>query len=240
MENTSAATIRSLLAKYQVIVWIIATTLTCISMTFFIIYPQTMEYLSLNQTISSNQSQIQLLTQKLDNLKKISLAEYKRSYTTLLQALPKERDLLPAIATIQNVVIENNLQILTVGFSSGSTSQANTDSFIINLELSGRLNDIKNFASQINQSPRLMKLNSIDISTDRKTGNYHSAIAIQVLYNPSPDASTEIDTPIDPLSQQDLNLINDLSTSLPAISSEPTSDSPSVNFEGVNRDDPFN
>lgn len=153
--------------RYQLLIWPLLGIGISILLLVLLIIPQLFRIWATNQKIAATKEKINSLTQKYDQLKKIDLSEYKQNLNESLIALPLDKDIPSAISQIQTVALNDQIQIsgLLVG---GGTTTTTPASYQFKIEGVGNLESVKKFIADIQKGPRVMSLESVELSSGNK------------------------------------------------------------------------
>lgn len=237
--------LKALIKKYEVIIWVFFTTLTIFGLLIGVVYQQFMAYVETQTVLQGNRDKLATLQNRVNVLKNTDLAQTTKNYSLVTSALPKEKDLIYSLNQIELLIRQNNLQRQDITFSSASETLPSTegvklDNFIINLEVTGTLTDIKNFLTSIKDSPRAMRLSNIEMANDRRAPTqYLAAMSVIIIYSSAPEGLNS-NQALQELSQTDLQLLSKIEQFVAQTSTlnTPTTSLPASG--NVGKPNPFN
>lgn len=136
------------------------------------------------------------LTKKLAALEGLAQVEFSEKVDVALAVLPAEKDVPGNLSVIKNVALNNGLivnnitigevgEIATVSSESKAKKDAILPSFKLNVSLTGGMEMIKNFISQIQSTAPLMAVESTSIA-QKKTEIPETKMEIEAYFLPFP------------------------------------------------------
>lgn len=190
----------------------LSAVIITILLSVFVIIPQVMDYLRINDQIADLRSQISSLQTKAEVLEGVTESDYQDQLEVVLKALPTERDYVVAATQLQTIAQTSPLTMtgLTFGESGGA------DSYQIKVDVVGTLAGVKNFIHRVDSAPRVMKVGVIDISPERPP-LYTASITINAYFSPLATQVGKVDQPVASLTESDLEFIQKLSTEFATI-----------------------
>ncbi|MBI3486398.1 type 4a pilus biogenesis protein PilO [Candidatus Daviesbacteria bacterium] len=159
--------------RYQLLIWPLVGIGISILLLVLVIIPQLLRIWATNQKIETTKDKITTLNQKYDQLKRIDLNEYKQNLNEALIALPLDKDIPSGISQIQTVALNDQIQISGLIVGSGTTT-SNPASYQFKIEGVGSLDSVKKFIADIQKGPRVMSLDSVELSSGNKEGSVYS------------------------------------------------------------------
>lgn len=191
-----------------------------ISVSFFIIFriilPTTTEISEANQEIESKEREAEELQATLDTLSSLNDSETEGNIEVVTKALPDSKDISIIFSAITGVASEANVTVsdfsLTVGGLYGRAAGTNTNTTSVpSLEVTVRFEstDPKNFialSDNLQKRLPLVEIKTVDISSTR------ALYELGFFYKPVDLALLSKSAKIEPLTQADLNLLNELKT----------------------------
>lgn len=195
-----------LLRKYQLALWPAISIAAVIVLTFFVILPQANQYLAVQKTIQNTNTKAQALNDKKTILEQIDSASYESNLKFLLNILPQDKDLTSAVGQVQQMVNTSNLKIDNISFGGIGTNE----SFLVRLQISGKLSGIKDFVKRINSGPRIMRLSSIELAGSRVENSYSADISLNSFFAPLPQVLGSVEAPISFVTDKEVEQLKEL------------------------------
>ncbi len=193
--------------KYLKFVLPVVSLFIGLILTIFVIIPQIINYLKIQSQIQDTRGRIDSLIVKINLLSSIPLQNYQQELTTALEALPIEKDYIPATTIIQTLATNTRVQLTNVNFLEGSV-----EGYQIKIELLGPQTAIKDFLDKINTSPRIFKITALDLSPE-KANSFTASVTILAPFATLPNEIGKVDAPVNSLTPEDQQLLAKLDQS---------------------------
>lgn len=202
--------VKELYAKYKLIVYPLTLTLAGLVLIILVIIPQIKLFIDSQATLNSEQARTKTLEVKAQELSSINPDDLTQKLTVAIAALPTDKDYGSIIGLIQRIAANSNVTIssLTLAPIAGEK----TPGFAVNVDVLGLKPSIDQMISSIDQSSRVMKVASIDISSS-KASTIEAGLIINVFYAPAPAALGSVDSELPKLSAQDEAILATLASS---------------------------
>lgn len=212
---------RETLAKfyqtYKLIVFPAVVALSSLILIIFVIYPQTAKLFANGRLESDLRSKSKLLEAKAESLENYDERDLARKVTYVLNAFPGEKDFLNIMVLLQTLSSQSGYHILSLSPGSGSASEPGKQpSYHVKLEVLGPKAALPRLVTSIEQSSRIMRVNSLEISATRQTDVVNVILGIEVFFSPLPKQFGTVDSPLPTLSNKDEELITKLAASAPS------------------------
>lgn len=195
-----------LFLKYQPFILPVISLVFCVILLGLVTVPQTLSLMSAFKTLSELNNQQTELDNKISQLQRINEEEYKTDLETALIALPPEKDVPGAVDQILIILSGSGLHLDGVAFDNSSDATVQTENYAVRLSVTGAMDQLKAFIDKTKNSPRIIKINSIETSTgpDQILG---ATISLLVFYHPLP-TNVATDNPTVPLlTDSDISLL---------------------------------
>lgn len=203
-------------SKYQIYIWPLLGGGISIILLSVVIIPQLFKVIENNKKIKETKQKIELLDKKASDLKQINLADYKDKYSKLNIVLPAQVDVPSAISQIQSLAASSNTQIISFSVALPS-SEAQVDNFSIKLEFKGSSGSIKNFIEQLKNAPRIMTINTIDMTTDKTGSVFDVTLDIHTYFQKQQTILSGVEDSISLLSDKDKEALLNIDKSVKSI-----------------------
>lgn len=193
----------------RLIIFPIMIVLCCLTLILIVILPQTGKLLGNQAAAGAIQKKSAVLEAKAAELENYDTADLNNKVKFALGSLPAEKDFATAVGFIQNLTATSGFSIasLTLG---GDFKDQNTTSYSINLNLLGPIKSLQTLLNNIENSPRLMRVRSMESTTkaDSETGSIF--LIVDILYAADTGRLGAIDSPLPQLSQTDQEILSEL------------------------------
>jgi len=164
--------------------------------TAFVLKPRLEVMTKSRQQLTKDRKILADLTKKLATLEGLAKVEFSEKTDIALAVLPAEKDVPSNLAVIKNValnngLIVNNITISEVGEIATISSEVKVrkdvilPSFKLDVSLTGGLEMIKNFISQIQSAAPLMEVKNVSLS-QKKTESPETKMEIEAYFLPFP------------------------------------------------------
>jgi len=213
---------------YKLYIFPIVVAISCLILIIFVIYPQTVKLISDQQVAAETESKSTLLEVKAQELEEYDTLDLNQKVDIALGAYPTDKDFISAMGILQNIIAKSGFNVVSISLGS-SLAPTSTQSYNLKVEILGIQTLLPILLSNIENSPRLMKVNSIQASQGGSQGTAIS-LNIDVLYAAAPEGFGSIDSPLPQLSEKDEEIITKLARSSTPIS--PTQISPILGPRG--------
>lgn len=194
--------------KYQVFIWPFFAVVISVSLVFLVGIPQVKKILEDEKVLAQTNQNYKKLQVKLDILQNIDSAFYQSKINTVLTALPIEKDIPGAVGQVLFLISSTNLRLDGITLSHISDSSLVEDkSYQIRLELTGSVDNLRNFTQKVRESPRVMKITSLEVAESRGTNQLQATIVLDAYYEPLPTTLGGVDQDLSPLSREEEEII---------------------------------
>ncbi len=193
--------------KYNLYIFPAAVALSSIFIILFIIYPQVIKLVDNQSVIEGLMNKSKLLENKVSALESYDSTDLSRKLEFALVTLPGEKDFGSVVGLLQKLTLELGFGISSISFGNTAGQLGNANSFEVKMELRGSRILLQALLDNLENSPRLVRIKSIDISSNQAIEALNIALAIEVLYSPLPKDFGSPDSPVPLLSQKDEELI---------------------------------
>lgn len=175
----------------------------------FVIYPQIIKLINSQSLEGEIFNKSQFMEAKAQNLESYDPAELNRQVNFAVAAYPTDRDFVSALALLQNLTFSAGFSITSMSLENASSRGQNVQSQSYNIKINvvGPLPLIPNLFSKIENSPRLMRISSVELTSGKDPQGVTVSLAVDVLYSSATGGLGSIDSPLPQLSQKDEDVI---------------------------------
>lgn len=185
-------------------------TLSSLFLIIFVIYPQTIKLINNQRAIGDLMNKSRFLETKVSALEGYDEEELSRKVGFALVTLPADKDFGNALGLLQQLIVQSGFSIDSISFGSAVGKLGNSDSFEVKLQIRGAKSSFQTLLNNLENSRRLMRISSMDISSNQTTQILDVALVAEILYSQLPKSFGGIDSPLPQLSQKDEELISKL------------------------------
>ncbi|MBI2196744.1 hypothetical protein HYU45_04020 [Candidatus Daviesbacteria bacterium] len=194
-------------SKYKLYIFPAVVAISSIFLSLFVIYPQVNKLIDNQQAIGDLINKSDFLENKVNALESYDSEDLLRKLEYALVTLPGEKDFGIVLGSLQKLTIESGFNIGSISFGSGAGKSGNSESFEVKLDIKGPRAGLQTLLSNLENSPRLIRVKSINVSSNQASQALDIALAVEVLYSPLPKNFGSPDSPVPELSQKDEELI---------------------------------
>lgn len=209
--NIDVNTIKLLYNKYKEVAIPVFVIIVCLLLFMKFIIPQFKVLFALGREAKSASSTLSVLKNNLNLLSGLSDSTLDSQLDIANKALPINKDFIGIINAISYASSIAGVGVGDFQLEIGDLSQAPTDtaklsSISLNLSINGSIDNINKFITALSETLPLSEVTSINI------GDASSNVGINFYYKPLPPVKYNDSTPINPIPETGLTVINNLST----------------------------
>lgn len=202
---------------YRLFIFPAGVALSGLILIGFVIYPQFSKLLSNSQVEGDLKTKSQFLQAKAQELENYDERDLNQKVGYVLTAYPREADFASIVGLMQNLANRSGFTITTLSFSAPAGDKSGS-SFRVNMEAAGSNELVPALVTEIENSPRIMKVNSLEL-TSGASGRI--SMSLEVYYSNLPNTFGNADSPLPKFSAEDDELIAKLASSIPPQSQAP-------------------
>lgn len=201
--------------RYRLYIFPAIVVLSSLILIFLIIIPQLSKLISSQKTKGELINNLKFLEVKAQTLDSYDSGDLSNKVNYTLASFPQDKDYGNVIGLIQNLTVQSGFTITTMTIGTATNKVANSQSYSIQLEAVGPKSLISIFLSNIENSTRLMRVRSIEITNSLNQQAVNVSLNLDVLFAPIPASFGSIDSTLPELSSKDEELLATLAKSLP-------------------------
>lgn len=196
--------------KYRPLIISLSIGVSSLVLIIVVILPQLNSLMNDQKKYNDINNKSQILEVKAKELSTLNEGDLKNKVSVALSSLPTDKDLYSIIGVIQNVINGRgfNLVGLQIGQTLGASSKA--QGFSVKVEVVGPKESLGQLLSDIEASPRVMKVSSFDVASQSNSKLTDTNIDISVFYASIPNNLGSIDAQLPKLSDKQEELISNL------------------------------
>lgn len=206
--------------NYRLYIFPFVVVLSSLILIVFVIFPQTMKLITNQKAESEMINKSSLLETKAQTLETLDEKDLNQKVGYAINSLPTDKEFISDMAVLQDITARSGFSAVSIVIGNNISSDANTQSYNIKLEVLGPSTMLQNLLTNIEDSPRLVRVNSVEASVGKGAQNTATSLDVSVLFSAAPKNAGGIDTPLPTLSQKDEEILVKLARS-GAISQQP-------------------
>jgi Tfp pilus assembly protein PilO len=222
--------------KYGMFLVPSVTILVCLIILFLITIPQGFKLVDNNQSLEEIRQKKTDYQSKITTLNKVDTNEYKSYLNDVLTILPNDKDIPSAINSVLDVLSSAGLTLTNFSLGTETKDKSGSQNFAVKIEVSGTLDQLKNFIDLSEKSSRLIKIVGLTINTSLN-GASQASLDLLVYFAPLDSAKTSVDQKITLLSEEDKKVLSEIKQNISSIT--PNNDQ-TIQSVPTGKDDPFN
>lgn len=197
-----------LYSEYKLYAFPIVVALSSLFLIVFAIYPQTVKLIDGQSLASELVNKSKFLEMKVQALEGYNEDELSRKVGFVLYALPSEKDYGNVLTMLQQLITQLGFSITSIAVGNATGKVGNSESFEVKLDLKGSRILLQILLDNLENSPRLVRIKNIDVSSKQNQRDIDISLVLQVLYSKLPQDFGMIDSPLPELNQKDESLIS--------------------------------
>lgn len=202
-------TVAKFYLNYKFYIFPAIVALSSLFLIVFAIYPQTVKLLD-NQRLSNDLiNKSKFLETKVAALESYDAEDLSRKVELVLNSYPADKDFGNILGILQQQATQFGFNIVSASLGGAASKLGNTESYEIRLEVVGAKASLSSFLNSLENSARLMRVKSIDISSGQAS-TFSVALIVEVLYAKAPQTFGSIDSPLPTFGQKDEELLASL------------------------------
>ncbi len=186
----------------------------------FAIFPQVAKLISNQKGEGELISKSKFLESKAEALESYNKEDLARKLEIALAAYPEGKDFGVAIGLLQQIVAQSGFTISSIALGNSSQTSGGSQSYALKMEMIGVKPGLPILINNLESSPRLVRVNNIDVFSAGNLQSINVSLVVQVLYAGLPKSFGSSDSPLPELSQADEDLITKL-TGVGGVISQP-------------------
>lgn len=192
-------------SKYRLFVFPATVALSSLLLIALVILPQTIKLVTNQTTGSELLNKSQFLEVKAQTLETLDAGDLTKKVDYALNVYPPGKDFGNVLGIIQRITGQTGFSILS--FNIGGSRGSETQSYSISLQLIGSRLLVSTLLNSLEKTPRLMKVDSIEVSQATGIQGVEVNLSLSVLFSPLPQNFGTVDSPLPELSQNEEELL---------------------------------
>lgn len=207
--------------NYRLYIFPISVALSCLILIIFVIYPQTVSLISNQKTKGEIINRSKFLEVKAQTLENFDTTELNQKLDSTLAAYPNSKDFVNVFGLLQNLTSKSSFTITSISLGALQKDSAVAQSYTIKIEVLGSLNLLPILLNNLESSPRLMRVSSVQTTIGKDPQGSNIALDVEVLYASAPEGFGTIDSPLPELSQKDQEVLATLAKVSTSVGPQP-------------------
>jgi Tfp pilus assembly protein PilO len=206
---------------YKHIILPIMVGVSSLIIVLLVLIPQISSYLQINGTIADNTQKLGVLQAKAQDLSSIDEQAYQKNLQTVYQLLPTDKSIPEILIVLQTLLNRSGLSLenikLTISNDETSTKTKKKQELPVSISVRGAKSSLQRFLTDLQNSPRLMRVDSISATSSKGTTAVEiidADIMIEAYYEPPVTSIGAVDQPLPKLTQEEQKLLQSLGSRL--------------------------
>lgn len=188
---------------YRFYIFPAIVALSSLILIIFVIYPQALKLIT-NQIIGKEISnKLKFLEVKAQTLESYDPADLNRKVNFALGSYPTDKDFVSAMDVLQNLTSQSGFNVISMSLGLNSSKSTGVQSYNLKLDILGPSTQLSILLSNIESSPRLMRVSSVETAVGKDPQVATISLNIDVLYSSAPKEFGSVDSPLPELSDAD-------------------------------------
>lgn len=197
--------------RYRLFIFPAVVALSCLILIVFVMIPQISKIIEGTRKESEIRVKHKFLATKAEALEGYDEADLARKVSYLLASLPAEKDFVNIIGQLQRISSENGFSIAALSLGVGTGGQSPKEqSYGVKMDALGPKSLLNRLLNSIEGSPRLIRINDMEISAGKAGDFVNVSLTIEVLFSPMPKDLGAVDSPLPEISEGEQALIQRL------------------------------
>ena len=128
-----------------------------------------------------------------------------------------ERDFPTVVGLLQSLTAESGFSIISLSVGAGLPKDTGSQSYSVTLDILGPVNSLSPLLQNIENSPRLMRISSIETAIAKDLGSATASLIVDILYSGAPKEFGGIESALPELSQKDEEVLAKLAQVSPGV-----------------------
>lgn len=204
--------------NYRLYIFPAIVALSSIILIVFVISPQAIKFLTNQGAKGEIIQKSKFLEVKAQVLESYDLKDLNLKLNYALSSYPLDKDFAAVIGLLQNLTTQLGFNIASLAVGPGSSATQAIQSYSIRLDIAGPIALVPSLLNNIESSPRLMRVNSVEIASIKDSQSTTVELNIDIPYASAPENFGNVDSPLPQLSKADEDILAKLARVAPAVS----------------------
>lgn len=200
--------------NYKLYIFPAIVVFSSLILILFIIYPEITNLITNQKLAGEVTSKSKFLEVKAQTLENLDSEDLNRKVGFTLGSYPTNQDFVSVLNILQNITSQSGFNTTSISLGSGSSKNSDVQYYNLKLDMLGQLNLLPVLLSNIESSPRIMRVSSFETTSGKDAqGGAIISLNIEVLYSAAPTSFGNAESPLPELSQKDEEIIAKLARS---------------------------
>jgi Tfp pilus assembly protein PilO len=202
---------------------------------FLVTGPQFLRLFATFQTIQQLNAKKTFYQNKITELQSLDLPKFRDNLETALIALPVDRDITGVTGELLVALSQSGMSLAGVNFASASLESEKVQEYTLTIDVNGTEDNLRNFLERVKLSPRIIKLNTINVSRGKNSA-INASIGFAAFYQQLPKNIGTVDEDVPKITEADLKTLEDIKTKIRVL---PQASVQTASSSGIGKLDPF-
>lgn len=195
---------------YKLFIFPAVVALSSLFLIVFAIIPQTTKLLDNQKVASDLLNKSKFLETKASTLGGYSNNDLSEQVENALSVFPQEKDFGNILGLLQQLTTQSGFSIVSISLGESGSKLAKTNSYSVKLQVKGAKALFQTLLNNLDNSPRLIRVSSIDVSANQASQTIDASLTLDALYASVPQSFGTLDAPLPQLTQQEEGLLASL------------------------------
>lgn len=197
-------------SKYKLYIFPLCIILSSLFLIIFVIIPLTLKLISNQKAIEETINKSNFLETKVLALESYNEDDLSKKVGFALNTFPDNKDYGNILGLLQQITAESGFSITSVAFSDNGSKLGGASSYGVKFQVKGARSLFQTLLNNLENSKRLVRVISFDVSSNQSTQSMDVSLAMDVLYSKLPQNFGTVDAPLPQISQKDEELLTTL------------------------------
>ncbi|MBI2314643.1 hypothetical protein HYU93_01095 [Candidatus Daviesbacteria bacterium] len=201
---------------YKLFIFPAVVALSSLFLIVFAIIPQTTKLLDNQKVASDLLNKSKFLETKASILEDYSNNDLSQQVENTLSVFPQEKDFGNILGLLQQLTAQSGFSVVSISLGESGSKLAETNSYSVKLQVKGVKVLFQTLLNNLDNSLRLIRVSSIDVSTNQAFQTIDASLTLDALYSSVPQSFGTVDAPLSQLTQQEEGLLASLASTVEA------------------------
>lgn len=216
-------TISKFYQTYRLYIFPGIVALSSLILVLFVIYPQTIKLINNQQVQGEVLSRSNFLEAKAQALESYDFEDLNKKVNFAVGSYPTEKDFVFSINLLQGLISQSGFNVISLNLGSNSGQNSDLQSYNLRVQVQGPIILFPTLLSRIENSPRIMKVSTIEVNSEKDPQKATADLVVDVYYSSAPKEFGNINSELPELSPEDEAVISKLAKSGTSILQPPIS-----------------
>ena len=194
-------------SKHRIYIFPTIVVLSSLFLIAFAIIPQTMKLMDNQKAIGILTDRSNFLEAKAQTLESFDEEDLSKKIEVAMAAFPADKDFGNILGVMQKIAAESEFIIKSISISNAKGKVANAESYIIRVDLQGVKALFSTLINKLENSPRLVRIDSMDTQANQVSQSFNVNMEIEVLYSQPSKNLGAVDSPLPVINEKDEEIL---------------------------------